>query len=410
MTTRSPEEGASSRRIPSTPAGAWRARLSALLHDRHRGRVYSVMALCVFGLLFGGSIVGAAASSDPQFGIDFGAYWLAAGQVAVGHSPYTPAMLAGPFPAQGFGAFRYPPLLAQLMIPLSWMPLWAAKLVWLGVQMAALASARWIAGRAGGARDRLDRAISIGLAFTVFLPVWAGLLQGNIEGPLALLLTLALVAGEGTAGVALAGGALIKIVPGLALPALAARGGRGVVGFLTAGAVLILPSIVLSPGAWSDFAVVLPNMLAGSAAYRNNLAPAGALVADPALAPLAVLATPARLLFIGAAALLLGLSIWLARRKGGWPAALFAATVASTLAPAAIWYHYTVALLPFAFFAWSRASERARIGMLAGLAGFVFAVYWPIVVSIPAFGLFTVCGLSALWPPREGVEPENGSP
>ncbi len=84
--------------------------------------------------------------------------------------------------------------------------------------------------------------------------------------------------------------------------------------------------------------------------------------------------------------------------------------MASTLAPAAIWYHYTVALLPFAFFAWSRASERARIGMLAGLAGFVFAVYWPIVVSIPAFGLFTACGLSALWPPREGVEPENGSP
>ena len=278
------------------------------------------------------------------------------------------------------------------MIPLSWMPLWAAKFVWLGVQIAALASALWIAGRAGGARDRLDRAISIGLAFTVFLPVWAGLLQGNIEGPLALLLTLALVAGEGTA-----------VWPWPAV--LSSRSFRDLPFRLSRPGPpgrLRLPDRRRRPhrpldrpvaGGLVDFAVVLPNMLAGSAAYRNNLAPAGALVADPSLAPLAVLATPARLLFIGAAALLLGLSIWLARRKGGWPAALFAATVASTLAPAAIWYHYTVALLPFAFFAWSRASERARIGMLAGLAGFVFAVYWPIVVSIPAFGLFTACGL-----------------
>lgn len=390
----------------------WLARVTRLVHDRRRARAYSLMSIGVFGLVFGGAILRSAIIGDPQFGIDFGAYWLAAGQVSGGHSPYTPAMLAGPFPAQGFGAFRYPPLLAQLAIPLSYLPLMAAKVVWLGFQIATLAAALWMSSGAGGARNRLDRALSIGLAFTVFTPAFAGLLQGNIEGPMALLIAVALIGGEGAAGAALAGGALIKIVPGLALPAIAARGRRGVAAFLGAGVLLVVPSILLSPGAWRDFAVVLPNMLEGSAAYRNNLAPAGALGADPALAQLELLATLLRVLFIGAAVLLAGLSIWLARRPGGWPAALFAATMAATLAPAAIWYHYTVVLLPFAFYAWPRASERMRVGLLIGLAGFVLAVGWPVLITLPAFGVFTLSCLRALWPQpavEQAVEQEAGS-
>ena len=402
-------EGASpTDRTKGTPKASWPARTGLLVHDRRRGRIYSLMAICVFGLVFTGAIVRSALTADPQFGIDFGAYWLAAGQLAGGHSPYTPAMLAGPFPAQGFGAFRYPPLLGQLAIPLSYLPLTAAKVVWLGLQIATLAAALWISSVAGGARNKLDRALSVGLAFTVFTPVFAGLLQGNIEGPMALLIALALIAGEGAAGTALACGTLIKIVPGLALPALAARGRRGAAAFLGAALVLVVPSMLLSPGAWRDFAVVLPNMLEGSAAYHNNLAPAGALGADPSLAQMELLVGLSRVLFIGAAVFLGGLSIWLARQRGGWPAALFAATVAATLAPAAIWYHYTVVLLPFAFYAWPRASERMRVGMLVGLAGFVLAVGWPILITIPAFAIFIWSCLRALWPPSV-AEQEAGS-
>lgn len=395
-------------RTKGTLQESWRARASLLIHDRRRGRIYSLMAIGVFGLVFGGAILRSAIIGDPQFGVDFSSYWLAAGQLAGGHSPYPPAMLAGPYPAQGFGAFRYPPLLGQLAIPLSYLPLTAAKVVWLGLQIATLAAALWISSAAGGARNVLDRALSVGLAFTVFTPVFAGLLQGNIEGPIALLIAVALIAGEGAAGAALAGGALIKIVPGLALPALAARGRRGVAAFLGAAVVLVVPSMLLSPGAWRDFAVVLPNMLEGSAAYRNNLAVAGALGADPSLAQLELPAALSRVLFIGAAVCLGVLSIWLARRRGGWPAALFAATMAATLAPAAIWYHYTVVLLPFAFYAWPHASERMRVGMLVGLAGFILAVGWPILITIPAFAIFTWSCLRALWPPSV-AERETGS-
>jgi hypothetical protein len=382
---------------------AWKT--GALLHDRHRGRIYSIAAIAIFGAVFGGAIVAAALGSNPQFGIDFGAYWLAAGNMASGHSPYTPAMLAGPVPAQGLDAYKYAPLFAQVLLPLSWLPLWAAKLVWLAVQAATLAAALWIAARAGGTRNRVDRAIAIGLAFTVFTPTFACLLQGNVEGPTALLLTLALLEGEGAVGAAVALSTLLKLVPGLTLPALVARGRRGVVVFAAVCTTFVVPSILLAPGAWRDFAVVFPNMVVGSGAYRNNLAPAGALAADASLAPLAALITPLRLLFICSALALLVVSIWLARRRGGWPAALLAATVSAMLLPQAIWYHYTVLLLPFAFYAWSGASERDRLGMLAGLAGCTLSVGWPLIFSMPTFLVFTGFGLHALWPgPVEAIE------
>jgi hypothetical protein len=364
--------------------------------------MYSIAAIGIFGAVFGGALVAAAFGANPQFGTDSGAYWLAARQVASGNSPYTAAMLAGPFPAQGLDAYRYAPIFAQAFVPLSWLPLWAAKVVWLGVQFATLATALWISAAAGGTRDRFDRAISVGLAFTVFTPVFACLLQGNVEGPTALLLTVALLQGERIGAAAIALGAFVKLVPGLGLPALAARGRRGVLVFAGVSAVVIGPSLLLSPGAWRDFAVVVPNMFAGSAAYANNLAPAGALAADPAPGLLAVLILPLRLAFVGAALALLAASVWLARRRGGWPAALLAATVAAMLAPAAIWYHYTVLLLPFAFYAWARASERDRIGLLAGLAGLAFSVGWPLVFTIPSFLVFTGAGLRALWPKPTG--------
>jgi hypothetical protein len=92
--------------------------------------------------------------------------------------------------------------------------------------------------------------------------------------------------------------------------------------------------------------------------------------------------------------------MYLARRPGGWQAALLAVAVASILAPANIWYHYTVVLLPFAFFIWPRASTRMRLGLMAGLAGFFLAIMSPVVATL-AFAVFTVIGLRALWPPPQ---------
>jgi hypothetical protein len=366
------------------------------------------MVIGVFALALGSAMITAAAANHVKLGGDFSDYWLAAGRMSGGHSPYAPEMLSGPIPAQGPDRFRYPPVFAQLLIPLSWLPEQIAAGVWFGVQSVTLALALYIAARAGGVRSRWDRAIAVGLAFSLYLPIYDGLMKGNVEGPMTLLLALALVASERGAGIALACATLIKVVPGAALPALAARGRRALAGFVAACAVLVIPSALLAPGAWRDYAVVLPNMLAGSVAYQNNLAPAGALASDPGLAPYAGLAVPAHLLFVGAAVLLVVLSIWLARRPSGWPAALLAATVGSILAPGAIWYHYTVVLLPFVFYGWGRTSIRVRLGLLAGLTCFVFATMSPLV-SILAFATFTGFGLAALWPPARSSPATSAS-
>ena len=58
-------------------------------------------------------------ASPAQVGIDFGDYWTAATRVAHGTSPYAPEMLAGPVDAMGTDRFRYPPPLAQVLVPLS---------------------------------------------------------------------------------------------------------------------------------------------------------------------------------------------------------------------------------------------------------------------------------------------------
>jgi hypothetical protein len=53
-----------------------------------------------------------------------------------------------------------------------------------------------------------------------------------------------------------------------------------------------------------------------------------------------------------------------------------------------------------------------RAGLLIGLAGFVLAVGWPILITLPAFGIFTLSCLRALWPQpavEQTVEQEAGS-
>jgi Glycosyltransferase family 87 len=372
--------------------------LRMISHDRRSLRIYAGMVIGVFALAFGSAMIGAATSNHVQMGGDFEAYWIGASRMAGGQSPYDAAMLTGPIPAQGL-RYLYPPLFAQLLIPLSWLPEETAAFAWFCFQSATLAVALYVVTSAGGVRSRIDRAIVVGLAFSLYLPIYDSLMKGNVEGPMALLIAIVLVGSERASGVAVAAAALIKVVPGFALAGLVARGRQGLIGFAAGCLVLAIPSMLLSPGAWVDYARVLPNMLAGSADYTNNLAPAGALVSTPELAPYAFLATAARMLFVGSAVALIGLSVWLARKPGGWPAALLAAVVASILAPGAIWYHYTVVLLPFALYAMPRASRRIRLGFMFGLSCFVVAVVSPIV-SILAFASFTLVGLVALWPRR----------
>jgi hypothetical protein len=316
-------------------------------------------------LLHGGS------KMNLNWGVDFGDYWLAGGRVLRGQSPYAPAMLAGPFSAGGLDRFRYPPPFALVVSPLALLPLEVAKSVWAAMSLVALYIGCWLAARAGGARtsgiwEFAERVMVTTLVFGLFLPVFDSVSKGNVEGIEVLALGAALGAGTLVAvgSVLLLG--ILKIAPVLVWPAALWHFKAGfwrAAGLVAALLVLSLPLLVRG---WLDFPTVLINQLAGSGDFLSNMAPTqtvhSLLPGNPGLESIVRAGT----LLISAG--LVAASLRYARRRDGWPAALFAALVASLLVPGVIWGHYLVLLLPFVFFTWPPAERSERV-LLAGSLG-----------------------------------------
>ena len=388
------------RTLPSAGALLALPGLRTLLDARFRMVVATVL-LAIGTSLLGLALVRSATGVDGQTAIDFAAYHGAAQAMADGRSPYQAEMLEGPVPAQGRDAYRYPPTFAQLLMPLALLPLPLAAAAWFIAQAAAVLAAVWLAGSAGGARPSLERANWTGVAAVWFLPVFDSLWKGNVSGWLALATTLMLVGGA-SAGVATALLTLIKLTPAaLLVPAVAGRTGVPRRGRLLIGAIATAVgvgavSVLLAPAAWMDFARALPNLTAGSADYLTNLAPA--TVISMRVAVPAELVTLGHLATLGLAAALIAASIVLARRQGGWPAAVTSATAGSLLVPSAVWYHYLCVLLPLAAFAWPRATTMGRIGLVAGSA-LVFAGFgWWLPLALAGATVLVIATLVTLWP------------
>jgi alpha-1,2-mannosyltransferase len=324
--------------------------------------------LAVLGVL----ILGAAMlrqASDPtgQFGIDFGDYHGAARALLDTGHPYAAEMLAGPVDAQGLDRYRYPPPLAQLLTPVAGLPSGTAAAIWLLAQALAMIAAVWLALGAAGVPRHAERAAWSVVACLVFMPVFDTLWKGNVSGFVALVVTLVAM-GERAAGVGAAAGTLLKVVPGTFLPLLLAEGRRAVVAALLTGAAVVGVSLLLSPTAWADYAIVFPNLLGGSADYATNLAPATLVDRAGLGAPGAGairLGTLAGVVVLTVAAPVIA---W--RRPGfhGRAAGVTLAVGALLLLPAATWYHYLAALLPVAALAWPAASSSGRLGLLAAAA------------------------------------------
>jgi hypothetical protein len=307
-------------------------------------------------------------------------------------------MLGGPIAAQGVGNYLYPPLFAQLLTPLAGLSVGVAATVWLVTQGVLTYGSVWIAGTAGGLRRTPERALWTAVAVTFYLPVFDSLWKGNVSGVVAFQVAL-LALGGTTAGVSLASGVVLKLAPVAMLPAAAVRGRQVVVGLALAAALLVVPSVLLSPVAWRDYAVVLPNLLAGSADYVTNSAPHVLL---PNFAPVLEPAAGAiRLVAIVVSGLLVAWSVLLAR-SDRWHAAIVAGTAAMLLLPAALWLHYLVVLLPIVALAWASASGRARAVLVAALAASAFAIAW---LPLGLLGAIVVSGtaLVSLSGPRRGT-------
>ena len=95
-------------------------------------------------------------------------------------------------------------------------------------------------------------------------------------------------------------------------------------------------------------------------------------------------------------------SIWLARRRGGMPAAVLLGTVAMLIIPGTLWLHYLVVLLPFAAMTWPRARAGIRGVLLASLVLVSVAPFLdnpPLWVYLGTALSLTAAGW-ALWPRR----------
>jgi hypothetical protein len=364
-----------------------------------RFRIVVALALLVIGLtVLALVLLRQAQSADGQFAIDFADYHAAAGRVAAGQSPYAPEMLLGPVPAQGQDRYRYPPPFAQLLVPLSGLPVTTAAVVWLAVQAISVLAAVWLAGSAGGLAETPERLAWSAVAATYFLPVFGTLWMGNVSGVVAL--AVALVAIGGTVGaVGALAATVLKLVPVTLVPAaLIPLSRRQLLKVTIAGAVLLAASIIASPQAWADYLRVLPNLLAGSADYATNLAPAG-IAATQGWPPVLITVVRALTLVIAVAAV--GASVIWARRfavsrlPNGLLLATAAATIAMLLLPSALWYHYLCVCLPVAAFSWHSAGRRERFGLFLGAAAVSLGLAW-LPLAVAGAALMFVSAIVAL--------------
>lgn len=183
------------------------------------GYVYLARVLLVEGIQGDGGLGG----------IDAIAYWNAAGSAMRGE----PLYVIGGF---GFGAYQYPPVFAQLLSPLSLLPMPAFVWLWRGLELVGLrlATGSWVRS---------------GIAILVFPPVIAEIDAGNVHLMMAGVAALAM---RGLAG-PVAPALLVKFSTWPLAPLAWMRDRkRFVVGVIVIGLV-VLASYALSPASWSGY-------------------------------------------------------------------------------------------------------------------------------------------------------------
>jgi hypothetical protein len=335
----------------------------------------------------------AANAEHGQYAIDFVVYYQAAADVAAGTTPYAPEMFTDPVPAQGALLYKYAPIFAQLLVPLTAFTFPIAAAMWLIVQGAAVFAGTWLAARLGGMPRTLEAFCWCGAATTLFLPNFDTLWKGNVSGILALLTAVALVGGA-SGGVGVVSAGLLNTTPVVMIPGALVAGRRVLVGLLVGVAAAVV-SFAFAPAAWVDYVRVIPNLVSGPVFFETNLAPdIQVQLAVPSMTALATL-TRIAAVATGIAAVLL--SIVVARRADGWAAAVALGASATLILPSSTWYHYLAPLLPLALFAWPRARQRVRAVLLCGAAGVTLGLA---LLPLAVAGAFVMVGgtLLTVWP------------
>jgi len=281
-------------------------------------------------------------------------------------------------------------------------PLAAAKVIWLAIGYVAAFASTWLATGIGGAARSLERAIWCLAAVMLFDAVASAAWNGNVGTIIALGVTMVALGGV-AAGVGAGLGALLKVAPGTLLPAVFAADRESRTSLMVTLAIVAGSLFLLAPQAWLEYPLVLRNVLAYPSNSEVNLS-IGQVASTWGWGPHAI--SFVRLAMVSAGGVCIVVSIWLARRRGGMPAAALLGTVAMLIIPATLWFHYLAVLLPFAAMAWPRAGAGIRGLLLTSAALVGIAPYLnepPLLVYLGSALLLIAAGW-VLWPRRAGAQ------
>jgi hypothetical protein len=374
--------------------------------------------------------------TPPEAGFDLQLLLDAGKRVAAGGSPYDPNAVANGLQARDL-FYSYPPVVAQILAPISGLPTGLVLTGWcLGaaaglVAMAALLP-RWPIGRPAQAPAALslDAALLTLAAAPFFFPFAVALLFGNVDAWFPLLFgAVALTLASGRAipsrmtsaagGVALAVASAVKLHPATVAVWLAAerparRGFRGsgaiAIGAAVAvGAAILAWSLVVGgAGPWREYLDYLRAGGNADLASSVNIGPASQLAllaGDSNLArPLAVVFGVLALVATVATARLVRDPL----ESFGW------AVVASLVVLPVTWYHYPVALIPVALAAWTRSrgtprGRRVTWGLMAAFLVSDAAIVLPVALWLAVAVLFAAVRWSRPQP-NLGPAPEVEGP
>lgn len=252
-------------------------------------------------------------------------------------------------------AYIYPPFFAEILAPLTPLGLVAAARIWLLAVQAAFGGALLLILRLHPELTKAGRRLFL-LAALGFMPVYLNLKFQQVATLWLLLLTAALWSSlrrrDGVSGLMLALATSIKVSPIFFLP-LFARVGRWRIAIL--GSVLLVGvtagSVLLAPGSWQFFTVVLPRIGLGTANWDNGSI--DGLVSrivqfSPHLFGTATVPI-AKAVIVGAAVAVIGITIWQARGgvDQGWTLRLGVASLicALLIISSVTWQHHLVTLL-----------------------------------------------------------------
>jgi hypothetical protein len=332
-----------------------------------------------------------ASAVPSRAGFDLELLLVAGRRVAAGLSPYDLASL-GALSAEDL-FYSYPPPLAQALALLAPLPMPAVlALLALASLAGLLLVARALGARLAPDRPAVDVVLPVLALAPLLFPFAIAVLFGNLDAtfPFAYgLLAVAVLAPAGrlpvAAGVALAAASISKLHPASLFVWFALRGGRPArlvaASTLVAGVGIVAVSLLVGGVTpWIDYLEVVRAGAAADLLDRRNVGPA-AQAAMLIGGGEGVARVAQAVVSLGA----IGVTAYAALRRTDALESLSWAATASLITLPVTWFHYPVALIPFAIAAWLRASgtPQAR-GVLRWLAaaGVVAAVAIALPVTV----------------------------